>query len=259
MSTNFLLRDELRVNFGLAMCQFTTQPQERAASGKKHSQGKKQKKKQKNAQQQSSKKGGKQPVNNKVATLLENAEPEAPPLPKAKLEELAQVGKIAELGTGTKPWYLLDTYRFEAEAEVLSVKLSDDGKLPAGTYALYTDASIFHPQGGGQPSDRGTIAIKSGDQELVFAVENVRMQPDGQICHFGRFESGDVPALTLPCHAQLKVDEPYRRLCARIHSGGHIIDAAMERTIKSGDIELPPLKAEKGYHFPDGAYVNLCR
>ena len=46
----------------------------------------------------------------------------------------------------------------------------------------------------------------------------------------------------------LKVDEVKRRLHARLHSGGHLLDIAMQRI---GKTELRP---GKGYHYPAGAY-----
>ena len=90
------------------------------------------------------------------------------------------------------------------------------------------------------------------------------MGPDGRIAHTGSFkDAAEVAAkaasgsLPLPLNAQMQVDESHRRLCARIHSAGHLLDAAMERTMASGDVELPPLKAQKGYHFLKGAYVEF--
>ena len=48
---------------------------------------------------------------------------------------------------------------------------------------------------------------------------------------------------------EVKIDEKSRRLFARIHSAGHLIDVAVDR------LGLP-LVPGKGYHFPSGAYVE---
>jgi Ser-tRNA(Ala) deacylase AlaX len=46
------------------------------------------------------------------------------------------------------------------------------------------------------------------------------------------------------------VDESYRRLSARIHSAGHLLDMAVRR---AGRTDLKP---GKGYHFPTSPYVE---
>src|SRR5690606_14249257 len=53
-------------------------------------------------------------------------------------------------------------------------------------HVLVTEKTIFHPQGGGQPSDVGTMAHPSGTS---FGVSAVRMDVvrDGQVLHVGRF------------------------------------------------------------------------
>ena len=48
----------------------------------------------------------------------------------------------------------------------------------------------------------------------------------------------------------LSINEASRRLHARIHSAGHLLDIAMT---KLGQTHLKP---GKGYHFPKGAYVE---
>lgn len=48
----------------------------------------------------------------------------------------------------------------------------------------------------------------------------------------------------------IKVDEAKRRMHARLHSAGHLLDAAMR------DIGYGHLEPSKGYHFADGPYVG---
>ena len=48
-----------------------------------------------------------------------------------------------------------------------------------------------------------------------------------------------------------KVDEKNRRLCARIHSAGHLLDVAVH------DLGFR-WRPGKGYHFPDGPYVEYA-
>lgn len=76
-----------------------------------------------------------------------------------------------------------------------------------GRYAIELDRTLFHPQGGGQPADRGWIG------EL--AVESVAARGES-IVH--------IVAQPLPSgEVAIRVDEDARRLHARLHSAGHLI------------------------------------
>ena len=50
-------------------------------------------------------------------------------------------------------------------------------------FAVVLDKTIFHPQGGGQPADEGTIKA----EETVFLV-NALQAKDDAILHIGSFE-----------------------------------------------------------------------
>ena len=62
----------------------------------------------------------------------------------------------------------------------------EEGK-EAGTVSLVLEKTIFHPQGGGQPSDQGFIAL--GDAKFVVSELKVVGQA---IVHTGKFESESV-------------------------------------------------------------------
>lgn len=94
-----------------------------------------------------------------------------------------------------------------------------------GRYAIELDRTLFHPQGGGQPADRGWIAdlavqgvVSRGD-----SVEHIVSQP---------LPSGEVT---------IRIDAESRRLHARLHSAGHMLAQAGEQ---SG---WQPMK---GHHWP---------
>jgi len=75
------------------------------------------------------------------------------------------------------------------------------------------------------------------------------MAKDDVIMHVGTFEpAGSTFAKDseVECH----VDEAKRRLYARIHSAGHLLDIAMRNA------GHPELKPSKGFHQPVGAYVE---
>ena len=106
---------------------------------------------------------------------------------------------------------------------------------------ILLDQTLFYAQGGGQPYDKGTITSASG----TFEVEEVRYL-DGLIKHVGRFTTGRFKEGE---RVQLHVDPVRRTLHRRLHSGGHVLDLALKRL----NINWIP---GKGYHFPDGPYVE---
>lgn len=78
-----------------------------------------------------------------------------------------------------------------------------------GQYRVTLAATLFHPQGGGQPADRGTL----GGVEVL----NV-MQIDGEVIHF--------LAAAVAGEVNIQVDAATRRLHSRLHSAGHLIGNA---------------------------------
>ena len=69
------------------------------------------------------------------------------------------------------------------------------------------------------------------------------------IWHVGTFEPAE-KSFAVGSEVDCVVDEKIRRLYARIHSAGHLLDIAMTM---AGRTDLKP---SKGYHFPTGAYVE---
>ncbi|XP_030551483.1 alanine--tRNA ligase isoform X1 [Rhodamnia argentea] len=144
----------------------------------------------------------------------------------------------------TKLDYYADMWRLRSKSTIVSFLKGDDGRS-----ALVLDSTIFHPQGGGQPADTGFIAV--GDQELKFVVEDVRLR-DGIVYHYGHVENlagNGVVEFETGNEVRLHVDEPRRKLNSRLHSAGHLLDVCM----KNVGLDLEP---GKGYHFPDGPFVE---
>ncbi len=130
---------------------------------------------------------------------------------------------------------LENTYLFNCSATVLEI-----GKLDGKEYVVL-DRTVFYPQGGGQPSDIGVILTeKSG-----FAVSKCQIIED-KCYHFGGYVSGE---LTIGETVEVNIDAKKRRLNARIHTAGHILDIALTEC----GYKLEPTK---GYHFPEGPYVE---
>jgi Ser-tRNA(Ala) deacylase AlaX len=122
----------------------------------------------------------------------------------------------------------------EIEANVLSVEEGEDG------VAMILDRTPFYPQGGGQPSDTGTI---EGDG-FTFIVSKAVLV-DGVVHHQGVAAAGE----PVPGVVSARIDAEPRALHAALHSGGHLIMTAM--------FELTGMRAVKGFHFPQGAYVEF--
>ncbi|KAF4980220.1 hypothetical protein FZEAL_3731 [Fusarium zealandicum] len=115
-------------------------------------------------------------------------------------------------------------------------------------YAIVTEQTIFHPQGGGQPSDTGTISNQEG---ASFAVAAARMDAvrDGQVLHFGRFNSADAKFAEGQAVTQ-EIDVEKRLLYSRYHTAGHVLGAAVSNLLRDKIEGYDELKAS---HFPDSA------
>jgi Ser-tRNA(Ala) deacylase AlaX len=72
---------------------------------------------------------------------------------------------------------------------------------------------------------------------------------DDAILHLGSFLEKD-STFEKGQEVALEVDGEKRKLHARYHSAGHLLDIAVRRC---GQTQLQP---GKGYHFPVGAYVE---
>lgn len=135
----------------------------------------------------------------------------------------------------TKLLYLEDFTQLEAEAQVLDIS-EENGKT-----VVILDQTVFYPQGGGQPFDTGTIIGDSGN----FTVEEVRFI-DGIVKHIGNFSRG---SFTIQETVRCSIEQRRRIIHSRIHSAGHVIDMAVHA------LKLNWVPG-KGYHFPDGPYVE---
>ncbi|RDW85684.1 ATP binding ligase [Coleophoma crateriformis] len=125
-------------------------------------------------------------------------------------------------------------------------------------HALITDETIFYVQGGGQPSDTGTIN-PTGDADAAFEVSSVRHPAaGGQILHFGRFKpTAAAGREVFQVGQEIKqcLDAEKRELYSRLHTAGHILGLAINALSREG--VLPPLTESKASHYPDSAAVEF--
>ena len=138
----------------------------------------------------------------------------------------------------TKLLYLKDFSALSCEARVIAVARENEKD------AVALDATVFYPQGGGQPYDTGMIESPAG--KLI--VEEVRFA-DGAVRHIGRFERGGFSAGDT---VQCRVDAQRRMLHSRIHSAGHLLDWAIT------ELEPAWTPDPRGYHYPNGPYVTYA-
>ena len=132
--------------------------------------------------------------------------------------------------------YFDDTFRLACDATVVAHVSLDTGT------AIILDQTLFHPQGGGQPADKGFISW----DEVQALVAHVRLS--GQdILHEIR-ASDPVPSIgtRITCH----VDGPWRVLCARTHTAAHLMAHVVEDLV-------PGAHPVRAHAFPHGAYVTF--
>ena len=137
----------------------------------------------------------------------------------------------------TKLEYLKDTYLFEGNANILG-----HGKDSAKGVYIVLDETIFYPQGGGQPSDTGTIQV----DDLIFNVHFVSFN-NGKVYHFIKEEVNN-EILDKKC--LIKIDQNRRMNNAKSHTSGHILASVVESLASE-------ITGIKGYHFPEGPYVEF--
>ncbi|KAH7513355.1 uncharacterized protein LOC107433272 isoform X1 [Ziziphus jujuba] len=149
----------------------------------------------------------------------------------------------------TKLDYYEDMWKLHSKATVVSYSKGNDGKE-----VLILENTIFHPQGGGQPADTGVITTTDtvDDSDFKFVVQDVRSK-DGVVHHYGFVENSGGQSeskFEVGKEVFLYVDESRRKLNARLHSAGHLLDACMH------NVGLGDLEPTKGYHYPDGPFVE---
>ncbi len=111
----------------------------------------------------------------------------------------------------TQKYYEADAYRTEAAGHILAAEPDGSG---GGKLAL--DGTVFYPEGGGQPADRGTLTLPDG---TVLHVTDVHEQ-GGVISH----TTDALPETAAPGTAvQEALDWAWRFDKMQQHSGEHIL------------------------------------
>ncbi|WP_328417641.1 metal-dependent hydrolase [Streptomyces violaceus] len=109
------------------------------------------------------------------------------------------------------PAYYADTYEEQAHTRVAAIGERDGAPWVAVEHCL------FHPQGGGQPADRGWV----DGHEIV----PVRDHDSGLVVAVTRGEAA-LPVFSVGQPVEVRIDLPARIAHAALHTAGHLIEAA---------------------------------
>jgi len=129
----------------------------------------------------------------------------------------------------TKQVYYEDPYKTEVEAAVLEVRENTGGLLRDITL----DQTVFFPEGGGQPGDKGEIIGKNGSAKI----EYTRLANE-EVIHQGKIVDKLIPGEKVIA----KIDWKWHYGYMRIHSAGHLLHDVLMTMVKG----LIPLRGSHG-------------
>lgn len=109
------------------------------------------------------------------------------------------------------PAYYTNTYEEQARTQVAAIGEHD------GEPWVAVEHCLFHPQGGGQPADRGWV-----DGHAITPVRD----PDSGLIVAVTAGEGALPAFSPGQPVEVRIDLPLRTAHAALHTAGHLIEAA---------------------------------
>lgn len=123
---------------------------------------------------------------------------------------------------------------------------------PPNLRAVVVNETIFHPQGGGQPSDIGRLTTDTGSLDVLSARTSATHQ--GVVLHFGVFTSPQASFKPGKTCTQT-IDAAKRLLFSRYHTAGHVLSAAVRHLLEKEVAGFDELKAS---YFPDSASCEFA-
>lgn len=126
--------------------------------------------------------------------------------------------------------YYEDPYLKELKTRITAINQTPDGK-----YNIQLEATIFYPEGGGQPGDKGTIIGAGGTATLLGETGK-----DEKLLHKCTVEG----TLKENDEVTLKLDWDWRYKYMKIHTAGHLIHDILV-TLPEGK-NLKPIKGGHG-------------
>ena len=138
---------------------------------------------------------------------------------------------------GTKRIYQSDPYAAENEAVITAIREKN------GLDVIACDASVFYPEGGGQPSDTGIVSM-SGSQQVFEITRAFDESLVGDVWHItdapaGTFSIGD--------KVTLSIDRNLRFRNMQRHCGEHMLSGTMDSLFGG---------VNKGFHMGD-EYITI--
>jgi len=127
--------------------------------------------------------------------------------------------------------YLAEPQTLTGRATVVAII---EGEKPL----VRLNQTLFHPQGGGQKGDRGSIG--------QVAVLDTKHAENGEVDHYVSTLDG----LAIGQDYEIKIDAASRRINAVNHSAGHLIAALVDEAFSD-------IKAVQGHHWPGEARVEF--
>lgn len=120
----------------------------------------------------------------------------------------------------TRELFRENAYLKSCDAEVVAVTASG---------GIILSETVFYPEGGGQPGDRGRLVWTGGE----VAVVDTRKSDDGQLLHLTD-ESATLPAVGTRVDADIDWDYRYRHM--RTHTCLHLLCALIPHDVTGGSI-----------------------
>lgn len=148
-------------------------------------------------------------------------------------ETLAETGAAAP-HAAPRALFREDAYLREADAEVTAL-------TPEGGVIL--SASLFYPEGGGQPGDRGRLEWEGGACAIASCIKGGAH--DGNVLIPAE---GETPPPVGAAVRQI-LDWEFRYGCMRIHTGLHLLSVAIPLPVSGGSIG--PEKGRLDFDMPE--------
>jgi alanyl-tRNA synthetase len=129
---------------------------------------------------------------------------------------------LSELTQGLAKTELLYLKEMQlATAQATALRVVPEKKSHA---YLMLDKTLFHPKGGGQPSDKGTMSSAQFELELKKAIYH-----QGVVVHWCKILKGTPSTGPVTC----QLNWPYRYLVMRRHTAAHLLDHCLAEATSS--------------------------
>ncbi len=128
-------------------------------------------------------------------------------------------------------------YMNEFDVTTCSAVVVGVSRTTEGKNDVILDQTCFYPRGGGQDWDKGVVNAGG----ISLAVEEVRLDQEGNVHHIGTMNGG---MFMVGEDVDCEIDAERRLINTRLHSGGHVLDMAVD------SLGLDWV-GTKGQHYPE--------